>query len=235
MMIGQRDRPTGRSQTGGKYSMPAAAQWHAGGQKRYADADISHGAESPENMNLLRIIPLALLVTGLAGCGGTDRPLPVVDQVDLERYTGTWHEIARLPQWFQRGCYNSTARYSLTEGGAIKVVNRCQRAEKPDSKAVGEATVVPGSGNAKLRVRFDNWFSRLFPTITTGNYWIIHLDADYQVVMIGEPKREYLWILARQPELPEDTYLELVNKAEELGFPVSELKRNRELVPDESP
>ncbi|HEX5677323.1 MAG TPA: lipocalin family protein [Alcanivorax sp.] len=178
----------------------------------------------------LVVIALPLL---LVACGGDDRPLATVDRVDLQRYAGTWHEIARLPQWFQRGCYNSTATYSLNDDGSVKVVNRCQREGDEPSVVQGEARVVPGSNNAKLKVRFDNWFSRLLPKVAEGNYWVLALDKDYRTVVIGEPGREYLWILARQPRLPEDQYQALVGVAEEKGFPVQELQRNRDLVPDD--
>lgn len=177
----------------------------------------------------MRIVIFSITLL-LAACGGKPEPLPVADSVDLQRYAGTWHEIARLPHWFQRGCYNSTAHYSLNEDGTVKVVNRCQR-EDGDSQAEGTARVVDESTNAKLKVRFDNWFSRLFPTIAEGNYWIIHLSGDYQVAMIGEPERKYFWMLARQPTLPDAQYQRLLDKAEGLGFPVHELKRNRDLVP----
>lgn len=168
----------------------------------------------------------------LSACGGQEKPLATVDKVDLQRYAGTWYEIARLPQWFQRGCYDSTATYSLNDDGTVKVINRCQREGEQTSEAEGTARVVPGSDNAKLKVRFDNWVSRLIPTITEGNYWIIALDKDYQTVVIGEPSREYLWILARQSALPEDQYQALVQVAQEKGFPVEELQRNRQLRPE---
>ncbi len=93
--------------------------------------------------------------TLLAACGGDNKPLATVDQVDLQRHAGTWYEIARLPQWFQRGCYDSTATYSLNDDDTVKVVNRCQREGDEASEAVGTARIVPDSGNAKLKVRFD--------------------------------------------------------------------------------
>jgi len=179
-----------------------------------------------------RFLSIVLISGVLAACGGDKNPLATVDQVDLQRYAGTWYEIARLPQWFQRGCYDSTATYSLNDDGTLKVVNRCQREGDEPSEAEGTARIVPDSGNAKLKVRFDNWVSKLIPTITEGNYWIIALDKDYQTVVIGEPSREYLWILARQPELNDDQYQALVQVAEDKGFPVDQLERNRTLRPD---
>ncbi|MGB1923486.1 MAG: lipocalin family protein [Alcanivorax sp.] len=92
-----------------------------------------------------------LLLAGLLSACGADKPLATVDQVDLQRYSGTWYEIARLPQWFQRGCYDSTATYSLNEDGTVRVVNRCQREGKEPSEAQGTARVVPGSDNANSR------------------------------------------------------------------------------------
>ena len=179
-----------------------------------------------------RFLSIVLISGVLAACGGDNKPLATVDQVDLQRYAGTWYEIARLPQWFQRGCYDSTATYSLNDDDTVKVVNRCQREGDEPSEAEGTARIVPDSGNAKLKVRFDNWVSKLIPTITEGNYWIIALDKDYQTVVIGEPSREYLWILARQPELNDDQYQALVQVAEDKGFPVDQLERNRTLRPD---
>ena len=178
----------------------------------------------------LATLPL-LTATLLAGCAGSgEPPLTTVERVDLERYGGTWYEIARLPQWFQRGCYNSTATYTLEAPHRIGVVNRCQRKDGP-SEATGTARALEGSGDAKLKVRFDNWFSRLLPRLAEGNYWVLALDQDYQTVVVGGPSRDYLWILARQPRLPEDRYQALVEVAREKGFPVEELKRNRDLVP----
>jgi len=115
----------------------------------------------------------------------------------------------------------------------VRVVNRCQREDKEPSESQGTARVAPGSDNAKLKVRFDSWISKLLPTITEGNYWIIALDKNYQTVVIGEPSREYLWILARTPQLPDDQYQALLQLAESKGFPVDELQRNRDLQPEQ--
>ena len=165
--------------------------------------------------------------TGLAD---DQPPLPVEQNVDLSRYTGTWYEIARLPHFFQKGCFNSRAEYRLNEDGTLSVTNRCEREGKPAKRAEGVARVVDGDTNARLKVRFFNWFSNLFPWLTEGDYWIIHLDEDYEVAMVGAPDREYLWILARSPSIDPTRREQLVDKARELGFPVGELVFNHELT-----
>lgn len=166
----------------------------------------------------------------LAACGD-QKPLAVVDHVDLQRYTGTWYEIARLPQWFQRGCYDSKAEYHLMDDGRLAVTNTCLKQRGGDARAEGVARVVDHRTNARLKVRFHNWFSNLLPRLTEGDYWIIDLGGNYETAMVGAPNRKYLWILARTPQLPDDEYRALVDKAAGLGFPVKDLLRNRDLRP----
>ena len=160
----------------------------------------------------------------------TARELPVVQQVDLNRYTGIWYEIARLPHFFQRGCINSRAEYRLNQDGTVAVINRCERDGEPPKRAEGVARVVDADSNARLKVRFLNWFSRLFPWLTEGDYWIIYLDDDYQHAIVGEPSREYLWILSRTATVSDTQRDLLVEYASEQGFPVEELVFNRDLV-----
>ncbi len=165
------------------------------------------------------------LCLGLSACAGispTDT-LPTVPSVDLARYAGTWHEIARLPMWFQRHCVDSTATYTIRADGAIGVHNECVTDTGGHDEAEGIATVVDPRTNARLRVVFDNFFAQLFGSSREGNYWILALDPDYQTVMVGTPDRRYLWILSRSRQLDEPTYNRLVEQAKHLGFPVSRL------------
>lgn len=179
----------------------------------------------------MRKIYLGLCLALLANPAPADTaPLPVVDQVDLERYAGTWYEIARLPHFFQDGCINSRAEYRVNKDGTVAVTNRCEREDKPAKSASGRARVVDSATQAKLKVRFFNWFSNLFPWLTEGDYWIVHLDQDYREAMVGAPNREYLWILSRQPRMEPAQRQALVNKARSLGFPVDELVFNHELT-----
>ncbi len=160
---------------------------------------------------------LALLVT--ASCSSLparpDPPLQVVPKVDLERYLGTWYEIARYPHSFEENCYAVTAEYKKLEDGWIQVVNRCREGavDGPLRSAEGKAYVEDTQTNAQLKVAF------FWPFY--GNYWIIELDKNYQYAVVSEPGRQYLWILSRQPQMDADTYNKLTEKIKGWGFDLS--------------
>lgn len=159
-----------------------------------------------------------------ATASAADKPLPVVEKVDLKRYVGTWYEIASLPKWFQKGCKNTTATYKLKNDGDVAVTNRCDKDDEV-SEVNGKAWVVDPQTNAKLKVQFFWPFS--------GDYWIIALDVEYRYVMVGTPDRESLWILSRTPELDETIVAKLLEQAKEQGFPVEKVKRTTQEQPQE--
>jgi apolipoprotein D and lipocalin family protein len=144
-------------------------------------------------------------------------PLETVQNVDVERYTGLWYEIARLPTSFQEGCVGTTAEYSLRDDGKINVVNTCREdtLDGPVERIEGTARVVDEETNAKLGVTFFWPFE--------GPYWILELDEDYQWAMVGSPDRDMLWFLSRTPTLDEEIYNQLVESAEAKGFDTSNL------------
>ncbi len=153
-----------------------------------------------------------------------------VESVNLDRYVGKWHEVAKFPNRFQKNCAgNVTAEYHKLEDGRISVTNRCMKLDGINQQAAGVAKVVEGSGNAKLKVRFaPAWLSWL--PMVWGDYWIIALAQDYSYVVVGEPKREYLWVLSRTPTLSEEKYLEAVKQAEKQGFDVKKLERTKQEI-----
>lgn len=155
-------------------------------------------------------------------------PLQTVPSVDVPRYMGTWHEIAKYPNWFQKKCVSSTqATYSLQADGRVQVLNRCKTDKGEWSEALGAARQMGGPTSAQLKVRFaPEWLS--FIPLVWGDYWIIDLDPDYQWVVVSEPKREYLWILSRTPQMPAATYQSLLGKLNTLGF---DLKRIEPSLP----
>src|SRR5512133_296277 len=89
------------------------------------------------------------------------RPVKPVAALDLQRYAGTWYEIARYPNFFQKSCAGDvTATYELRPDGRVGVLNRCRRADGTINQASGEARAVEGGGNARLKVRFaPSWLS----------------------------------------------------------------------------
>ena len=167
---------------------------------------------------------LAIAATGIAFAstaagedhGHASSPLHTVDKVDLQRYLGTWYEIARYPNRFERNCASdTTAEYSFCKDGRIEVVNSCRKPSGKTKSVHGVARVVDPASNAKLKVTFFWPFS--------GNYWVLALGADYQYAVVGEPSRKYLWVLSRTPQLAPETYRGILNRIEQLGFIPSEL------------
>jgi apolipoprotein D and lipocalin family protein len=154
-------------------------------------------------------------------------PLQVVAPVDLKRYAGVWHEQARLPNRFEKQCTgNVTAEYTLLDDGGVEVRNRCILADGSFDESVGSARVVPVAGQpgaGRLEVRFaPEWLSWL--PLVWGDYWILKLDRDYQVALVGTPNRQYLWVLSRAPRLDETALQAELDYARTLGFDVDKVE-----------
>jgi apolipoprotein D and lipocalin family protein len=162
-----------------------------------------------------------ILAALLTACTGSElvKPLPVVQNVDLDRYLGVWHEIARYPNSFQKDCSDSQAFYTRNPDGTIRVVNSCTSSSGENREAVGKAWVSDPATRAKLKVQFFWPFS--------GDYWIVALDEEYRWVVVGEPRRKYLWVLARNPELPRPTLQAIENRLSEVGYDPGRLVYNR--------
>jgi lipocalin/uncharacterized protein YbjT (DUF2867 family)/ligand-binding SRPBCC domain-containing protein len=149
-------------------------------------------------------------------------PVHSVPFVDLDRYAGDWFEIARFPNRFQRQCVGDVrATYARRPDGRIDVVNRCRTAEG-ETEARGVARIVDEWTFAKLKVRFaPAWLSWL--PMVWGNYWIIGLASDYSWAVVGDPDRDYLWILARAPLLDDASLAVARAAALDNGFDVKRL------------
>lgn len=152
-------------------------------------------------------------------------PLQSIGNLDVPRYMGTWFEIAKYPNSFQKKCIGNTrADYSLQTDGKVTVLNRCAQDNGQTSEALGEARQIGNSSSPKLEVRFaPAWLS--FLPFVWGNYWVIDLDADYQLAAVSEPKREYLWVLSRTPEVNPKAYEALLARLEKKGFDLKKLEK----------
>jgi apolipoprotein D and lipocalin family protein len=167
------------------------------------------------------ILALPLLLAACAPEPGPHTPR-TVGTVDLQRYVGTWYEVARFPTSFQDGaglrCEDVTATYTARPDGRIGVVNRCRNAAAGGEEKVADGVAYSASpGNDRLRVSF------FWPFY--GDYWVIGLDPDYRWAVVGAPGRDYLWVLSRTPQLAPAEFDAAVSIAAREGFDTSRLRR----------
>jgi apolipoprotein D and lipocalin family protein len=176
---------------------------------------------------MIRFLPAALAVL-LSSCSVTHSPaglapLKTASRVDVGRYAGKWFEVARFPQWFEKGCVSATADYSKLPDGSIRVVNTCIRADGTRRTITGTAEPVDASAS-RLRVHFtDSALARLIPVPDEGNYWIIDVSPGYQQAIVGTPDRKFLWFLSRSPIIPNKTLNQMKTLAERQGFDINHL------------
>ena len=155
---------------------------------------------------------LCLLVFVVCGCAQIPEGVVAVRGFDVNRFLGTWYEIARLDHSFERGLINVTATYTLNTDGSLRVVNRGFDPEKDRWKeAEGRGHFVSEPDQGRLKVSFFGPFY--------GGYNIIELDKHkYSYALVCGNTTSYLWIMARQPELSVTVMDSLMQKAKTLGF-----------------
>lgn len=160
-------------------------------------------------MNKL-LAPLMMLI-GMTqvGCSASKPAHPPVTGFELERYLGTWYEIARLPNWFEKGLTHVTATYSMRDDGKVKVVNKGYK-DGEKKVAVGKAKFAGPPDIGHLRVSFF-W-------IFYSDYIIVELDPEYRYALVVGSGTDLLWILSRTPQLEQEIVERLLNRARELGF-----------------
>jgi len=160
---------------------------------------------------------LLALPVMLAACTGKPDSVVAVKEFELDRYLGTWYEIARLDHSFERGLDNITAEYSLRDDGGVKVINRGFSKEDNEwQQAEGKAYFVDNADTGYLKVSFFGPFY--------GSYVIFELDKNnYQYAFISGPNTSYLWLLARTPQVDRKITEQFIQQAQKLGFDTSKL------------
>ena len=148
----------------------------------------------------------------------TAQGLEAVESVDLTQYAGKWYEIASFPQPFQKGCFCTTAEYTVSDKGYIVVENTCNKDSVTGkiSYIKGKAFVDDKTTNAKLKVQFFWPFK--------GKYWIIDLADDYSYAVVSHPNRKYLWILSRTKTMDSVLYHHIIERLKLKGLEVNQLK-----------
>jgi apolipoprotein D and lipocalin family protein len=152
-------------------------------------------------------------------------PVNTIATLDVPRYMGTWYEIAKFPNRFQAKCVaNTRARYLAQTDGSVQVLNSCITADGSTIDALGLAKQIGTATSPKLQVRFAPvWLSWL--PMVWGDYWVIDLDADYQLAAVSDSKREYLWVLSRTPQVNDKAYGALMERLKSQHFEVEKLER----------
>lgn len=161
---------------------------------------------------------LVIMLLSIFSCQ-SEEELPTVKELDLKQYAGTWYEIARLPNSFEKGLDCVSATYSLREDGKVGVMNR---GRKTDDTSVwkdieGTARIPNKEEPGRLKVTFFWPFA--------GDYYIINVASDYSFALVGSPDRKFLWILGRERILAESTSESLLEQAKKLGFDTSKVIR----------
>lgn len=160
---------------------------------------------------------LLLVCVLMASCSSYAKEVETVDYVEVNRYLGTWYDIASYPQWFQKGCTNTKALYELKHNGDIRVTNTCNKdtTDGKLKKSVGKAKIVDRDTNSKLKVSFFGPFY--------GKYWIIDLDPNYEFAVVSDPTRSTLWILSRTPKLDPATLEGIFERLKDQEYDLSKL------------
>jgi apolipoprotein D and lipocalin family protein len=176
---------------------------------------------------------MALMCAALSSTAQVQAPaapanLPAVHSIEalnVPRYMGTWYEIAKFPNRFQTKCVaNTRAQYLAQTDGSVQVLNSCITADGSAIDALGLAKQVGPATSPKLQVRFaPAWLSWL--PMVWGDYWVIDLDADYQLAAVSDAKRDYLWVLSRTPQVNAKAYDALIERLKAQHFDVQKLER----------
>jgi apolipoprotein D and lipocalin family protein len=174
---------------------------------------------------------LVAIVSSLAAGSLAQTPQPPVQPVatvDLDRYVGRWYEIARFPNRFQKKCTgNVVVYYAKRDDGRIDVRNTCGTADGA-IEATGVARRADEDGPSSiLEVRFAPAILSFIPAVW-GDYWILGLAPDYSTAVVGSPDREYLWFLARTPEVDQATWARMIETARSQGFDVDRIERTKQ-------
>jgi len=161
------------------------------------------------HLTFLLLVFFSILMTG---CLGMPKGVNPVDDFEVNRYLGTWYEIARLDHSFERGLSNVSAEYSMKDDGGIQVINQGYSKTKNEwKKAEGKAYFVENKKQGHLKVSFFGPFY--------SSYIIFELDkVNYQYAFVSGYNNSYLWLLARTPNIEQSVIDQFVSHSKELGF-----------------
>ena len=177
-------------------------------------------------MNASRLLLCLCVAMASTACAGKDaKPIPPVAQVDLPRFMGDWYVIANIPTFLERNAYAAVESYALKPDGRVQTTFRYRKGSfgTPVKTMHPVATVRPGTGNAVWGMQF------IWPI--KAEYVIVYLAPDYSQTIIGRSDRDYAWVMARTPTIPEHDYEQLMQRLREFGYDIEKVRR----IPQQSP
>ncbi len=173
----------------------------------------------PEFYQQARTVAGAILILFLAGCGDGDPDMDTVDYVDLERFMGDWYVIANIPTFLEKGAHNAVENYALNGDGTIATTFTFRDGgfDGKEKEYTPKGFITNTETNATWGMRF------VWPI--KADYRIVYLDDDYQQTIIARKQRDYVWVMARKPEIDDTDYERLVAKIESIGYDTSNIEK----------
>ena len=173
---------------------------------------------------LTHIVAVIAIAIGLGACASGGEEMETVDYVDLDRFMGDWYVIANIPTFLEKEAYNAIERYELNDDGTIATTFTFNKGSFDGKRKeyTPKGFVLDTESNALWGMRF------IWPI--KADYRIVYLNDDYTQTIIGRNKRDFVWIMARTPELSEQDYRRLITIAEDLGYDADDILR----VPQQS-
>ena len=178
-----------------------------------------------KGINFLRYCQLVLFFFLSCFCsvyGSSLYGIKTVENLNIGKYLGVWHQIALIPNYFQKDCVDETqAEYEVLSDDSITILNSCLSVDgkRLVAAGIGRATGEPRNF-ARLKVSFAPKWLAWIPFVW-GDYWILSIDDQYNSVLIGSPDRKYLWILSRQKFIQKESFANYLEKAKKNGFDTS--------------
>lgn len=170
-------------------------------------------------MKLCPLIPLLAAGMLLGGCGGNTRPIPPVAHVDVPRFMGDWYVIAHIPSRPEREAFDAVESYALRPDGRIQTTFTYRKGsfDAPVKTMHPIGTVKEGTNGAEWGMQF------VWPI--KAEYVIVYLDDDYQQTIVGRSKRDYMWLMARTPQISDQDYQAAMTRIAALGYDLSQVRR----------
>jgi apolipoprotein D and lipocalin family protein len=182
--------------------------------------------EMPEPFHPMKTIFKAIAFLALAlvcnSCSSPSNPPPTVGSLDKSRYAGEWHEIARLPNPFEKDLVAAKATYGVNPDGTISVRNEGIKSNGKRTSIQGTAKPAPSGQPGQLLVRFDKFPTNLF----AGDYWILDVNPAYTRALVGSPNKKFLWLLSKKLEDTKQDFSSQLYLAEKYGLDTSKVFYN---------